>query len=130
MPGVQKPHWLAPVAANAAAQRSRSSSSRPSTVVTTRPATRRAGVTQATLGAPSTSTVQQPHWPWGLHPSFGLRTPEPVPQHRQQAGAVVGDLHLDAVDDERGPGAARPVRRLGRWGGVVGHPPQDRFRRR
>ena len=46
MPGVQNPHWLAPAAVNAAAQRS--ASSRPSTVVTSRPATRRAGVTQAT----------------------------------------------------------------------------------
>ena len=40
-----------------------------------RPATRRAGVTQATLGWPSTSTVQQPHWPWGLQPSLTERTP-------------------------------------------------------
>ena len=35
-----------------------------------RPATRRAGVTQATRGAPSTHTVQHPHWPWGLQPSL------------------------------------------------------------
>ena len=74
-PGVQKPHWLAPVARKAPAQRSRSSSSRPSTVVMTRPATRRTGVTQATRGAPSTSTVQHPHWPCGLQPSFGERIP-------------------------------------------------------
>src|SRR5205085_752047 len=44
-------------------------------VVMSRPATRRAGVTHATRGAPSTSTVQQPHWPCGLHPSFGERFP-------------------------------------------------------
>jgi hypothetical protein len=43
--------------------------------VTERPAIRRAGVTHATRGAPSTSTVQQPHWPWGLHPSFDERAP-------------------------------------------------------
>jgi len=73
IPGVQKPHWLAPVEAKAAAHRSASGS--PSTVVTDRPATRAAGVTQATRGAPSTSTVQQPHCPCGLHPSFTDRTP-------------------------------------------------------
>jgi len=63
IPGVQKPHWLAPVAQKALAHARRWSSGRPSTVVTVRPATRRAGVTQATRGAPSTNTVQQPHWP-------------------------------------------------------------------
>ena len=61
MPGVQNPHWLAPVAQNEAAQRSRTSASSPSRVVIARPATRRTGVTHATRGAPSTSTVQQPH---------------------------------------------------------------------
>ena len=61
MPGVQKPHWLAPVATKAAAQRSRCAGGSPSTVVTRRPATRRSGVTQATRGEPSTQTVQQPH---------------------------------------------------------------------
>ena len=45
-------------------------------VVTTRPAARRSGVTQATRGWPSTSTVQQPHWPCGLQPSFTERTPK------------------------------------------------------
>ena len=61
MPGVQNPHWLAPVAQNASAQALRSDASSPSSVVTERPAIRRTGVTQATRGAPSTSTVQQPH---------------------------------------------------------------------
>jgi hypothetical protein len=32
-------------------------------------------VTQATRGSPSTSTVQQPHWPWGAQPSFTERMP-------------------------------------------------------
>ncbi len=59
IPGVQNPHWLAPLAQNASAQRSPSAS--PSIVVTDRPAIRRTGVTHATRGAPSTSTVQQPH---------------------------------------------------------------------
>jgi hypothetical protein len=75
MPGVQKPHWLAPVAQNASAQASRTAASRPSMVVTARPAIRRAGVTHDTRGWPSTSTVQQPHCPWGLQPSLTLRTP-------------------------------------------------------
>ena len=44
-------------------------------MVITRPATRRTGVTHETRGAPSTSTVQHPHWPWGLQPSLGERTP-------------------------------------------------------
>ena len=75
IPGVQNPHWLAPVAQNALAQRPRSAASRPSMVVTARPATRRAGVTHATRGCPSTRTVQQPHWPCGLQPSLGEWSP-------------------------------------------------------
>ena len=75
IPGVQNPHWLPPVAEKARAQPSRTSASSPSRVVMARPATRLAGVTQATRGWPSTRTVQQPHWPWGLHPSFTERTP-------------------------------------------------------
>ena len=63
MPGVQKPHWLAPLPQKASAQAVRTSSGRPSSVMTERPAIRRSGVTQATRGAPSTSTVQQPHCP-------------------------------------------------------------------
>ncbi len=63
IPGVQKPHWLAPVEVNASTQRWRTSASRPSSVVMSRPASRATGVTHATRGAPSTSTVQHPHWP-------------------------------------------------------------------
>ena len=114
-PGVQNPHWLAPVAQNASDQARCSSSSRPSTVVTARPAMRRAGVTQATRGAPSTSTVQHPHWPWGLHPSLTLRAPEAVPEHLEQRGAVVGDLDRLAVQHE---------------GDAARHRPDDRFARR
>src|SRR5262249_23113372 len=44
-------------------------------VVTARPATRRSGVTHATRGWPSTSTVQHPHWPCGLQPSLAVRAP-------------------------------------------------------
>ena len=75
IPGVQNPHWLAPVAAKASAHIVATSGSSPSTVVTRRPATRRRGVTQATRGAPSTSTVQHPHWPWGEQPSLADRAP-------------------------------------------------------
>ena len=45
MPGVQKPHWLTPVAQNASAHRSRVAASSPSIVVTCRPPLRRAGST-------------------------------------------------------------------------------------
>ncbi len=75
IPGVQNPHWLAPWALNASAQRP--ASDIPSIVVTDRPAARRTGVTQDTRGCPSTSTVQHPHWPCGLHPSLGERIPSP-----------------------------------------------------
>ena len=61
MPGVQNPHWLAPVAQNASPHEARVAASSPSSVVIDRPRTRRTGVTHATRGCPSTSTVQQPH---------------------------------------------------------------------
>ncbi len=70
IPGVQNPHCDPPVATNAAAIASRASGSSPSIVVTDRSATRAAAVTHATLASPSTSTVQQPHWPCGAQPSF------------------------------------------------------------
>src|SRR5262249_23291392 len=73
--GVQKPHCEPPVARNASAKRSRTAGSRPSIVTTDRPTTRAAGVTHATRGSPSTSTVQQPHCPWGAQPSFTERMP-------------------------------------------------------
>ncbi len=75
IPGVQKPHWLPPVATNASDHRSLVPAGSPSSVVTWRPARRRTGVTHATRGAPSTQTVQHPHWPWGLHPSLTERRP-------------------------------------------------------
>jgi hypothetical protein len=74
MPGVQNPHWSAPVAAKAAAYRSRSAASRPSSVVTVLPATRSRVRLQLTTGLPSIRTVQQPHWPDGEQPSLGLVT--------------------------------------------------------
>ncbi len=73
IPGVQNPHWLPPDSHKAAAQPS--ARPRPSMVVMSRPATLRAGVTQETRGEPSTSTVQHPHCPCGLHPSLAERMP-------------------------------------------------------
>src|SRR4026209_3013658 len=75
MPGVQKPHWSAPLAANAEAYRSRSTGSRPSTVVIDVPSTLSIEIWHATRALPSISTVQQPHWPLGEQPSFGDVTP-------------------------------------------------------
>src|SRR5579872_272627 len=71
MPGVQKPHWSAPVAENASAKRRRSSGAMPSRVVTERPSTRSSPSEQAMIALPSRRTVQQPHWPDGEQPSFG-----------------------------------------------------------
>ena len=94
MPGVQNPHWLAPVAQKASAQTSLRAGSNPASVVTRRPATRRAGVTQATRAAPSTSTVQAPHWPCGLQPSFTSEMPRcsrsSVSSEKSPAGALTG----------------------------------------
>ena len=92
IPGVQKPHWLAPVSLKASAQRSRTAGSSPSRVVTSRPATRRTGVTQATRAAPSTQTVQHPHCPWGLQPSLGVRRPSRSRRASRSEIPVVGDL--------------------------------------
>ena len=69
-------------------------------MVTERPAIRTAGVTQATRASPSTSTVQQPHWPWGAHAVLDRRDPQPLAQHRQE-GFTVGDVELDGLAVER-----------------------------
>ena len=104
IPGVQKPHCEPPVATKRAASRSRTAASRPSTVVTARPSTRVAGVTHATRGSPSTSTVQQPHCPWGAHPSFTESDTEALAQHREQRLAGRGvDLDLLVVAHELHP---------------------------
>ena len=96
MPGVQNPHWLAPVAQNASPQASRRSAGSPSSVVIDRPRTRRAGVTHDTRGAPSTSTVQHPHWPWGLHPSLGERDPS-VSRNTSRSDPPAGASTVDPV---------------------------------
>ena len=69
-------------------------------MVTSRPSSRRTGVTQATRGAPSTQTVQQPHWPWGLQPSLTERSAELLAEDLEQGRTVVGDLDVGAVDAE------------------------------
>src|SRR3990172_1833482 len=75
MPGVQKPHWLAPLSTNALAQPRRVSGGRPSNVSTARPAKRVAGWAHETTGRPSTMTVHAPHEPSGAQPSFIERSP-------------------------------------------------------
>ena len=70
IPGVQKPHCSAPVAAKAAAKRSLSAASKPSRVVIDLPATFSSEIWQLTDALPSISTVQHPHWPDGEQPSL------------------------------------------------------------
>ena len=55
---------------------SRTSSGRPSSVSTRRPATRSAGCAQETTARPSTMTVQAPQEPSGAQPSFIERRPQ------------------------------------------------------
>src|SRR5258707_10723722 len=76
IPGVQKPHCNPPASIKLSAKVSRSSSLKPSRVRTDFPATLFAGTAQETTARPSMITVQQPHWPCGLQPSFGEMTPQ------------------------------------------------------
>ena len=71
IPGVQKPHWLAPVAVKASdpSRTRRGIEAFERRHVASREPPRLASRTRP-RGAPSTSTVQHPHCPWGLHPSF------------------------------------------------------------
>ncbi len=73
IPGVQKPHWLAPAAVSRSIHVGASASA--SSVTTDRPVTRLTGVTHATRAWPSISTVQQPHCPCGAQPSLTLVSP-------------------------------------------------------
>ena len=100
IPGVQKPHCDAPPAANASAHAA--PSGRPSSVVTSRPATRADRRHARDAGLAVDQTVQQPHWPCGLQPSFGGARAEPLAQDVEQRGAVVGDLDGPPVEAERG----------------------------
>src|SRR5207342_3400239 len=67
----QNPHCRPPEAAKASAKLDRSSPEMPSNVVIDLPATLATDWVQATIGLPSTSTVQQPHCPDGEQPSLG-----------------------------------------------------------
>ena len=96
IPGVQKPHWLAPVEQNASPQAAASPAGSPSSVVIDRPLTRRAGVTQATRGCPSTSTVQHP-LALGAAAVLDRHHAQALAQDRQQRGAVVRHLDRAAV---------------------------------
>ena len=110
MPGVQKPHWLAPAATKAATQRSRERRRRTLEGGHRRPATRRTGVTQATRGAPSTHTVQQPHWPWGLQPSLTERHPS--------SSRSASRREIPSLTDDLGPvRATKTTARTGRRAG-------------
>lgn len=86
MPGVQNPHWSAPVAAKAAARRARSSSGRPSSVVTSLPSARSRPTwhnTTALIRAAPCSTRTAPKAssrPWA--------TPHPVRRAAPRAGGA------------------------------------------
>ncbi len=99
MPGVQKPHWLAPWATKADAQTSRAAGLSPSSVVTCRPATRRTGVTHDD----ARSTVD----PDGAAPALALGAAAvlhgPAPEllaQRIEKRDPVGDRDGIAVEDE------------------------------
>ena len=109
IPGVQNPHWLAPVSVNASAHRSRSTGSIPSRVVTSRPATRRTGVTQATRAGAVDPHRAAPALALGAAPVLRGPLPQPVPQGLEERDAVVGHLDRLAVDAE--PHQGRPGRR-------------------
>ncbi len=116
MPGVQKPHWLAPVAQNASAHRSTAPAGRPSTVVTTRPAARRAGVTQATRGLPVHQDRAAPALPLRAAAVLGRAQTQVLAEDLEQGHAPIGHLDLPAVHLELEHGAISE-----------GHRPQDRF---
>jgi hypothetical protein len=75
--------------------------SKPSRVVTSLPSALSRPVTQLTIAFPSSSTVQQPHWPDGEHPSLGEVMPEFVAQGAEEMRVIGPDRHLSAVDRER-----------------------------
>ena len=99
IPGVQKPHCRAPEAAKAAANRSRSAGSKPSRVVIDLPATFSREIWQLTDALPSMSTVQQPHWPDGEHPSLAEVRSELLAQCREKS-RMVANFYRPSVHRE------------------------------
>src|SRR5450830_1615063 len=73
---MQKPHCTAPAEENEVATSSRSAAATPSSVRMVLPAALSAGMAQVTFGCPSMSARQQPHCPWGWHPSLSDAIPQ------------------------------------------------------
>ena len=99
MPGVQKPHWLAPCATKASAQRSRSSAGAPSRVVT-----RRSGDAADGRDAGDPGRPVDPH---GAAPALALRAAAVLDgaaaellAQRVEEGDPVGDRDRVPVEDE------------------------------
>src|SRR4051812_38215088 len=85
MPGMQKPHWMAPVSRNASCRRlSRPPSSRPSIVVTSMPPASTARTRQEFTARPSISTVHAPHSPSAQHSLLPVRSRS----HRRASSSV------------------------------------------
>ena len=99
IPGVQNPHWLAPVAAKASAHASASAS--PSSVVTVRPATRGDRGHAATRGLAVDQHRAAAALALRAAAVLGRARAEPVAQDLEQRRAVVGDLDRAAVEAER-----------------------------
>ena len=108
IPGVQKPHWLAPVAQNASAQRAGVGQAL-DVVTISRPATRRAGRDAGDAGC----AVDQHR----AAAALALRAAavlhrahaEPLPQHVEQRPPVVGHLRRVPVHGE-GDGSGHDAR--------------------
>ena len=84
--------------------------------MTDRPATRATGVTHATRASPSTSTVQQPHWPWGAQPSFTdtmpsrSRSTESSDSPAPASTATCAPLHSNATRSDTHTSARQDTR--------------------
>ena len=101
-PGVQNPHWTAPVSTNASCTRcSRPSSARPSTVTTSWPSACAASTRHAQTSVPSSRTEHEPHSPCS-QAFFEPGRPEPLAERVEQALARPDlGLVLLAVDGQR-----------------------------
>ena len=124
MPGVQNPHWLAPVAQNASAQRSRVASGQ---AVDRRDRPPRHPPGRGHAGDPRLAVDQHraaPALPLRAAPVLGRAQPEVLAQHLEQGRAPVGDLDLPAVDLELQRRAiSGGHREQDRFAGMAGPPP-------